>query len=169
MSTRDGRDFESGGGGGGVADGGAGFWEDDNSANSANSGSYAEGGEGRGAGRGPSDMTSRGSSVGGVYGAEPVGLSLEEDEGEWMAGEDVDPEAEAIFFGDKVPFSDLGEAKKEHVWSMCVWRTCYVPPVSSVFLKSADRQSYTRTVSDNIFNRPYTKYSYSTYQGTQHY
>lgn len=39
-----------------------------------------------------------------------AGLLLEEeDQGEWMAGQDVDPDAEAIFYGDKVPFSDLGE------------------------------------------------------------
>lgn len=40
--------------------------------------------------------------------AEASFLQEEEDEAEWMAGQEVDPEAEAIFFGDKVPFSDLG-------------------------------------------------------------
>ncbi|CAN0057484.1 unnamed protein product, partial [Ectocarpus fasciculatus] len=35
-------------------------------------------------------------------------LQEEDDEAEWMAGQEVDPEAEAIFFGDRVPFSDLG-------------------------------------------------------------
>ncbi|CAN0430346.1 unnamed protein product, partial [Ectocarpus sp. 12 AP-2014] len=35
-------------------------------------------------------------------------LQEEDDETEWMAGQEVDPEAEAIFFGDRVPFSDLG-------------------------------------------------------------
>lgn len=38
-----------------------------------------------------------------------VGGFFEElDESEWMAGEDVDPLAEKIFFGEKVSFSDLG-------------------------------------------------------------
>lgn len=36
----------------------------------------------------------------------------DEDKGEWMPGQDVDPEAEAIFFGEKIPFSDLGEEKR---------------------------------------------------------
>ena len=40
--------------------------------------------------------------------AEAGFLQEEEDEAEWMAGQDVDPEAEAIFFGDKVPFAELG-------------------------------------------------------------
>lgn len=40
--------------------------------------------------------------------AEAGFLLEEEDEAEWMAGQEVDPEAEAIFYGDKVPFADLG-------------------------------------------------------------
>ncbi|CAN0306681.1 unnamed protein product, partial [Pylaiella littoralis] len=40
--------------------------------------------------------------------AEAGFLQEEDDEAEWMAGQEVDPEAEAIFFGDRVPFSDLG-------------------------------------------------------------
>lgn len=32
-----------------------------------------------------------------------------EDESEWMVGADVDPQAEKIFFGEKVSFSELGE------------------------------------------------------------
>lgn len=39
-------------------------------------------------------------------------LSEEEDETEWMEGEGVDPMAEKIFFGEKVPFSDLGEERQ---------------------------------------------------------
>lgn len=39
-----------------------------------------------------------------------VGFLEDENEAEWMAGADVDPEAEKIFFGDKVPFADLGES-----------------------------------------------------------
>lgn len=39
-------------------------------------------------------------------------LSEEEDETAWMEGEGVDPMAEKIFFGEKVPFSDLGEERQ---------------------------------------------------------
>lgn len=39
-------------------------------------------------------------------------LSEEEDETEWMEGEGVDPMAERIFFGEKAPFSDLGEKRQ---------------------------------------------------------
>lgn len=40
-------------------------------------------------------------------------LSEEEDETEWMGGESVDPIAEKIFFGEKIPFCDLGEKTGE--------------------------------------------------------
>lgn len=40
--------------------------------------------------------------------AEAGFVQEEDDEAGWMAGQDVDPEAEAIFFGDKVPFAELG-------------------------------------------------------------
>eukprot|EP00903_Cladosiphon_okamuranus_P009999 g9484.t1 len=85
---------------------GKGFWTDD--------GEFEEP---------PSTLRDRGSTVStgatsGGYGASwetpPAGageagfLQEEEDEAEWMAGQEVDPEAEAIFFGHKVPFADLG-------------------------------------------------------------
>lgn len=69
--------------------------------------------------------------------AEAGFLQEEEDEAEWMAGQDVDPEAEAIFFGDKSPFSDLGlspalcghletlglgHSTAVQVWWLCVLR-----------------------------------------------
>lgn len=96
MSTRD-----------GSGDGGdAGFWNDDDDASS-----YAMG-EGRTVGGVNPAYMSSSSGAGGADVGEPVGLSQEDDEGEWMAGADVDPEAEAIFYGDKVPFSDLGEKQR---------------------------------------------------------
>lgn len=58
------------------------------------------------------DVWSRKGSGG--SGGEAYGLLMEE-EGEretWMEGVDVDPEAEAIFFGDKIPFPDLGKIRQ---------------------------------------------------------
>lgn len=58
------------------------------------------------------DVWSRKGSGG--SGGEAFGLLMEE-KGErdtWMEGLDVDPEAEAIFFGDKIPFPDLGKTRQ---------------------------------------------------------
>lgn len=88
---------------GGTGGEGEGFWADD-------AGGFEE----------PSTFLDRDSSGHGGAAARPweepaaadaaeAGfLQEEDDETEWMAGQDVDPEAEAIFFGDKVPFSNLG-------------------------------------------------------------
>eukprot|EP00752_Nemacystus_decipiens_P005690 g5150.t1 len=84
--------------------GGRGFWTDDEGFEEPAS-TFRDGGS-----------TGGYTSVGGVPAwetppadaAEAGFLQEEEDEAEWMAGQEVDPEAEAIFFGDKVPFADLG-------------------------------------------------------------
>lgn len=54
-----------------------------------------------------------GGARGALRSGEGLGLLPEEDdEMEWMEGVDVDPEAEAIFYGDRAPFSDLGEREE---------------------------------------------------------
>ena len=110
------RQVGKGGGGGprlmstptGAGGEGRGFWTDDEGfeespsslrdgrSGSAAGGGYAVGGERPAWEAPPADA------------AEAGFLQEEEDEAEWMAGQEVDPEAEAIFFGDKVPFTDLG-------------------------------------------------------------
>ncbi|CAM9393244.1 unnamed protein product [Ascophyllum nodosum] len=71
------------------------FWTDARDpypATSSGGDAYVDGDKGRGAG-----------------GVEAFGLLEEgEDKDTWMEGVDVDPEAEAIFYGDKIPFPDLG-------------------------------------------------------------
>ena len=72
------------------------FWTDARDpypATSSGGDAYVDGDKGRGAG-----------------GVEAFGLLEEgEDKDTWMEGVDVDPEAEAIFYGDKIPFPDLGK------------------------------------------------------------
>lgn len=106
MSTDGG--YEGGAAGGG---GDRGFWEGGEQQGEADMNARAgrDGDDG-----GVFDGTSGGYARGGGSGG-PAGLLEEEDETEWMAGEDVDPEAEAIFFGEKVPFSDLGELIHDNI------------------------------------------------------
>lgn len=66
-----------------------------------------------------------------LQGAAPEGgsmlLSEEEDESEWMEGEDVDPIAEKIFYGEKVPFRDLGERREVGVMNKACFENVWIP------------------------------------------